>query len=216
MLKKTLIASALLAAVSASAAENTYYARVDGAYNFGTKLNGVKALASAFRYGKTKYEKNVSGQVGFGVYLPSNFRSDLTVGFGNYKNKMTQHVVAATANSSLSVESVSVLLNGYYDITNISGFVPYVGVGVGAASNKGKFNLASVYKETAKRTTTFAWQAGAGVAYNINENVAVDLAYRYADLGKVAKTASIPAINYTGKTIKLTTSQVSLGLRFSF
>ena len=79
------------------------------------------------------------------------------------------------------VESQSLMFNAYYDIDTNSKFTPYVGAGVGYAKIKGK--LKSPVLSDDMSDTNFAWQVGAGVGYELTENVTMDAGYRYADYG---------------------------------
>ena len=75
--------------------------------------------------------------------------------------------------------------NAYIDINTGTPFTPYIGGGLGVA-----FNYTELKAEDAtgsstrnRHDTTFAWNAGAGVAYAFTENVAVDLGYRFIGTG---------------------------------
>ncbi len=83
----------------------------------------------------------------------------------------------------------TLLLNLYYDIQTDTPFVPYIGAGVGLAFNYTEYtvnaNSPSGYINASQSDnfTNFAWNVGAGVAYNFNENFAVDVGYRFMMLG---------------------------------
>ena len=105
--------------------------------------------------------------------------------------------------SEMTFNSTTLLANVYYDFHNSTAFTPYVGAGLGLA-----FNYFGV---DWKRQTNFAWQVGAGVAYAINENIAVDVAYRYLDLGYTQVDS------YAGDAgIRPYNHEFMLGLRFGF
>jgi opacity protein-like surface antigen len=135
--------------------------------------------------------------------------------------------------NKLSMRSFSTMLNGYYDVGQFGVFKPYVGAGVGLAFNKFKVtssatSTTSVVTVTAtgpsdpvvtgptaipvkpvqyKNKTNFAFQATVGTAINVASNVDLDVAYKYANLGKPAK----------GKGLKsVAVNQVTFGLRYSF
>ena len=63
--------------------------------------------------------------------------------------------------------------------------------------------------------TTFAWNVGAGVAYNVNDALYIDAAYRYVDLGYTEASGSLG-----GDQIKVGSRpynhEFMLGLRFAF
>ena len=62
------------------------------------------------------------------------------------------------------------LINGYYDFKNKTAFTPYIGAGLGV------YHLEINQR---KNDMDFAWQAGAGLNYQLNNRVSVDVKYRY-------------------------------------
>jgi opacity protein-like surface antigen len=88
-------------------------------------------------------------------------------------------------------QSAAVFLgNAYFDLGTWYGITPFIGGGIGFASNflenfydisaqpAGGFGYAS------NRTqTNFAWQVGAGLAFNVTPNLKLEVAYRYLDMG---------------------------------
>lgn len=116
--------------------------------------------------------------------------------------------------SEMTFNSTTLLANVYYDFHNSTAFTPYIGAGLGLA-----FNYLGVDTEYYNgygdsmddRQTNFAWQVGVGVAYAINENIAVDAAYRYLDLGYTQLDS-----HYGDMGIRPYNHEFMLGLRFGF
>ena len=79
----------------------------------------------------------------------------------------------------------TLFLNLYYDFRNSTAFTPYVGAGLGMAFNYANytFSVKDYHANFDDHSTTFAWNVGAGGAYDIADNFAVDLGYRYVNLG---------------------------------
>ena len=79
----------------------------------------------------------------------------------------------------------TLFLNLYYDFRNSTAFTPYVGAGLGMAFNYANYTFSArgLNANFDDHRTTFAWNVGAGVAYDITDNFAVDLGYRYVNLG---------------------------------
>ncbi|WP_424362212.1 outer membrane protein [Methylocystis parvus] len=85
------------------------------------------------------------------------------------------------------------LANAYFDLGTWYGITPFVGGGIGFATNflnnwydisaqpAGGFGYASD-----RTQTNFAWQVGAGLAYNVTPNLKLEVAYRYLDMGKMS------------------------------
>lgn len=108
----------------------------------------------------------------------------------------------------------TLFLNLYYDFRNSTAFTPYVGAGLGMAFNYANYTLtAKDYNANFDdHRTTFAWNVGAGVAYDITDNFAVDLGYRYVNLGYYE--VDLPE----GAKVKNQPSnhEFMLGLRYTF
>jgi len=123
------------------------------------------------------------------------------------------------------------LANAYIDMGNWCGFTPYIGAGIGFAtiSVKGLRDdgingstgpaFPSVAYGGDKTTTNFAWALHAGVSYDVTPQFAVDLAYRYSDLGS-AKSGEITTFDGaatvpSGLHIKdITSNDLLLGFRY--
>ena len=114
------------------------------------------------------------------------------------------------------------MLNGYYDFNTCTRWTPYVGAGVGVAMLK----LTSNYMwETGKdkmseKTYNVAWQIGAGVAYDLTKNVALDAGYRYINAGSavVRKDAESYTGEYYSRKFKADTAahEIYFGARYTF
>jgi opacity protein-like surface antigen len=100
--------------------------------------------------------------------------------------------------------------NLYWDIDTGMAIKPFIGGGLGAS-----FIYADYKPENGRgysdTTTGLAWNAGAGIAYDLNESVTVDLAYRFAGFGNAeASTGNTTTRNY------MTANEFLLGLRLNF
>ncbi|OTG86112.1 hypothetical protein B9T31_08715 [Acinetobacter sp. ANC 4558] len=70
------------------------------------------------------------------------------------------------------------MVNGYYDFKYTSKFTPYVSLGIGATGVKNSQTEISINDSVSSTDTHFTWSAGAGVAYNVTDNVALDLSHK--------------------------------------
>lgn len=134
---------------------------------------------------------------------------------------------AGTNEYQADVKSWLGLANVYWDIYNWCGITPYVGAGIGWAtiSVEGLRDINTVQGATFyaadKTQTNFAWALYAGASIDVSPQVALDLSYRYADLGN-AKTgiASDPtgvSPSYSGVNIRdITSNDFLLGVRYKF
>ena len=121
---------------------------------------------------------------------------------------------------SQKISSTSAFINGYYDIKEMNGFMPYITAGVGFSKNKaGDFstnvkNKAPVIDPKGKAQTEFGWNAGVGIAYNLNERITLDLLnYKYYDLGKVSTDKDDGGEASVGK---LKVHSINTGIRIKF
>lgn len=125
----------------------------------------------------------------------------------------------------IKLKSQALLFNAYYDFDTQTAFTPYIGFGLGFARLKGtmSYNYEDAYEETnisgSKNRTNFAWQIGAGIAYDISKNVAIDLGYRYMDYGKLStnwhKEYEWGDMNITSK-VESKAHEIILALRYTF
>jgi len=100
----------------------------------------------------------------------------------------------------------SIMANGFFDIQTDTALTPYVGGGLGLACINDRATVADTSKGS---RWNFAWNAGGGVALGLSERLALDLGYRYMDLGK-SPDKIWGGQNYN---LSLTAHEFSLGLR---
>lgn len=117
------------------------------------------------------------------------------------------------------------MINTYYDFKNQTNFTPYVSVGLGLASIKHKAHYSfsevnsggSDYDAFSKSKTNsnFAWSLGLGSQYAINDNLSLDLSYRFLDAGK-----SDVSYNDDGDTlkskVKVRSNDIMFGVLYRF
>lgn len=76
----------------------------------------------------------------------------------------------------------SLLINGYYDIDMDSAFTPFINASLGMSRlhEKKGHKSDNLYRAV--------WGGGAGVAYNMTQDISFDLGYRFLDLGDKVKS----------------------------
>ncbi|MDR2935025.1 MAG: outer membrane beta-barrel protein [Candidatus Adiutrix sp.] len=108
---------------------------------------------------------------------------------------------------TIDLSAHSFLANAFLDLNTDTALTPYLGGGLGLAYLTDR---ASYGNATSKGSRwNFAWDVGGGVAWGLNENLALDLGYRYMDLGK-SHDNDIGGVGYN---VSLTAHEFSLGLR---
>lgn len=141
----------------------------------------------------------VLGLVPSGTYplpndsIPIPNKTDLNSGFGisgavgyKYGDIRTEAEVVYSrqnfSNSSAGLSTFAVFANGYYDVFGEDGFKPYVGLGVGVASNS--VNGSTDVFGIAGGSTGFAYQLKAGLPYVVNDKLDLGLGLRLLGLSK--------------------------------
>lgn len=164
--------------------------------------------------------------------------SNYTRGRWNYYYPSVGEKIDVENKINNKVQLNTFMFNGFYDFKNESAFTPYLMAGVGLASFKhtsqsthsytdynasNEISGYSKYGIRGSRTTNnFAWNAGAGVRYKINEDFDLDFSYRYLGAGKSSLTtwrqsASTYFLGEHEKSkIKVVTQDIMLGLTYNF
>lgn len=152
---------------------------------------------------------------GIGIYFTPSIRGDVTVDYRADAGVDAFKPVGDLNNGdrSFDVDSTVVLANLYYDIDMHAGFTPYLGFGLGWASNRANEGTGTGWWSAgcgcsadqypvvieSNSTSNFAWALMAGVSVDLGgyrggslkdvEAVAsawkLDIGYRYVDLGEV-------------------------------
>ena len=97
--------------------------------------------------------------------------------------------------------TMAVMWNGYFDIKLDSPFTPYILAGIGGAD-----------VDDDDIDTLFAYQLGVGVGYALNENIILDLKYKYFLTEDYEFDDGVDKIEADG----LASHQVQIGIRYQF
>ena len=153
-----------------------------------------------------------AGSIGVGVGYEFNdwFRADLTgefrgtEGFAAVDSYLFDCTAAGLTSGSCggggiitrnnmwrgSLSTQVVMANVYASIGSWHGITPFIGGGVGVAfhrvhgvSDMDPSDLGGGGFASDNRSTSFAWNVQAGLEYDISDNLVVETAYRYIDLG---------------------------------
>ncbi len=124
---------------------------------------------------------------------------------------------ANTAGQDFEVTAHSLLGNIFFDIPTSTAMTPYFGGGLGLAYLNTDYSAYATGGSVSNSSSdlNFAWNVGGGVAWSINDSMALDLGYRYVDLGK-ADSGVVNINNFSGNSsVDYTAHELSLGLRIS-
>lgn len=180
-------------AVSRAAGNFTFRAFDAGAYAPGT-------FASA------AYDGDLTFGVGFGYRFTDMLRADVTAdnfslrfnGTRTFGSPCPGEAAGTTcaARDSSSVDAWSVMTNGYVDLGTIAGFTPYLGAGVGMTyANWGTATStyacasgpcaigAQILNHQGIASWRLTYQAMAGFAYDVSNNLKLDFGYAFRHVG---------------------------------
>lgn len=133
-----------------------------------------------------------SGALG---YQFSNFRAEMELAYRDNDVTITSSPVN---NIGGNLDSLALMLNGYYDVKTHSRITPYIGAGVGMVDVDGI-------------DTVFAYQGMVGASYSLNPTNDVFLGYRYFGADTVEDNVS------TGKVgFDYDSHNIELGYRLHF
>jgi len=119
------------------------------------------------------------------------------------------------------------LANAYFDLGTWYGVTPFVGGGIGFAVNwfQNFYDVAATppggfgYANDTNRTN-FAWQVGAGLAYNVTPNLKLEVAYRYLDMGTISNSnggiicQGVAVCPRERQSFNLASNDIRLGFRY--
>lgn len=200
MNKKVLLGSFSLVAGSLFAAENVSsfnpYIAVKGGFSILSKKDSIK------------YKNGFNGGVEFGASYDA-WRLGLEFSYHQNKIKESENANVAVATYN-KVNVLAGMINVYYDYALTEDCSLYVGAGIGSA----KFSFVRSANKVEDGKSVLAWQALAGVAYDIDENWTVEAGYRLFATRKVKKLNA--AGNNSGKIKTPFYNSIELGLRYSF
>ncbi len=150
---------------------------------------------------------SIAGGYDFSVLYGAPLRAEIEYG---YNSRIDKSVPFGEAESRLQ----TLMVNGYWDITNIMDFTPYVGAGVGLlfANTRGSADINGQHFGSSDTDIKLAAQVGLGCSYFFTPNISADLGYRYLFSGD-------SETGYNGYSLRaesLSMHQFSLGLRVTF
>ncbi|MGY2048706.1 outer membrane protein [Methylobacterium sp. JK268] len=186
-----------------------------------------------------RLSNTTGGGGGIGYRFTSFLRADVTVDartssrFHDYSSRT--HFVEGFNEEGGKLDLLTGLVNVYADLGTWWGFTPYVGAGVGVAEKR--FNggwtqttcltvtcgdtqpIYAIGPQTRDlranhTTTTLAWAAMAGIAYDFGNGLSLDASYRYLDVGKAR--SGVDAYGQNTRLKDITANEVRVGLRWAF
>lgn len=127
------------------------------------------------------FDSQMSFSGALGVRLGRHFRLE---GEGAWRRPDIDNATFAGAPvpAAGDLSTMNLMLNTYYDFSPGRRFNPYLTAGIGAAHHRADLNIGGTRVDDGD--TTFAWAAGAGLSYSVNDRFSLTGGYRYMDHGK--------------------------------
>ncbi|MEZ5818274.1 MAG: outer membrane beta-barrel protein [Hyphomicrobiaceae bacterium] len=157
--------------------------------------------------------RGLRGEIAVGFIPRRDFTGDVDIVINN---QPVDPPIKAT------IDSYTVMVNGYYDFGNFRGFVPYVGAGVGIAMHDMGYvtidHPASPNPQHGDSKIGPAWSLMAGVGYQMSSNAILDVGYRYINMGLAQSNQGDTAQFLNPKLVvdDLSAHELRIGLRYHF
>lgn len=219
-----------------------------GSTNYGKyEQDGVRAAGGTF-IRKEEQSTNFFGGVGIGYRFNNWFRVDGTfeyrgggtIGATDQIDYTNIYGRPGTLRNTYrgNMSSMVALFNAYVDLGTWNCLTPYLGAGIGVASHRvsgvtdqgvnwvdptGPFN--SVIQPTLGTAgngnrSGVAWALMAGVGYEVNKNLTLEVGYRYLNMGRAQSGAITDAFsgqNYGPLKVKnIDSHDIRIGMRWNF
>lgn len=198
-------------------------------YSFGGVTHHINTLANETH---SDFVFGVNAGVGASVELPYGaLRGEIAFDWKSEAKDMNEFEFAISNNYTHEFETKTsvydVMLNLYYDFDTGTAFVPFIGAGLGyghiAIESTGRGNVPTGAFElpVELQADNFVWNVGAGIAYELTENLAIDLMYRYTNYGSVDTSVALEVQGLGAKLpvdadFDVATHEFLLGARYTF
>ena len=220
-----------------------WYLRGDVGYSFRSKARPftyrIFDAGPPITYGGDVFDNgSVSGGfnfgVGFGYHFSDWLRADATIerlklDFGGTRSDYP--LAGWRTEDTASAVAYALMINGYVDLGTYAGFTPYAGAGVGYTHVKWDGLRSAVYDATdtfagndsngGVGSWRFSYALMAGVAYDITDNMKLDLGYKFRRInggnmfGWNAAHTGAGATGTQGRDGALTQHEVRVGVRYN-
>lgn len=199
----------------------------------------VASVGGSF-FGETDNFSVFAG-VGAGYRFNNWFRVDVT---GEYRGSSSigvsdslsynngAGIVQQTNTYKGNLSSMVALFNGYIDLGTWNCLTPYIGAGIGYASNRlsGLTDQGIVFAGGPSSATLgtagngtksgVAWALMAGLGYEVNKNLTLEIGYRYLNLGEAQsgyiRNAFLPQTYAPLKAKEIDSHDIKIGMRWNF
>lgn len=202
--KKSLLAAAMIVTLPTLAMAN------DGLYlglGAGVDFGRDKDVSGSGLKIDTDYDTGWVGLVTLGNAYSNGFRTELELG---YRGRDVDTKNGANKGGG-DANMWTGMINGLYDFRNSTGFVPYLGLGIGAARVQIDADTTTTNARVTGSDTAFAAQGIVGLGYKLNEQAQLFADYRYLRAFDADFKSNASKVNGD-----VDTQSVMVGLRWYF
>ncbi len=158
-------------------------------------VSGSVGLGLPGNWDEVGWDQELDSGVAWNGAVGNNFgsyRLEAALGYESYNYKDP---------SNGDASFLTVMANGYYDFDTKSDLIPYLMAGAGVADVNVTWSP--------DNATAFVWQVGAGVGFKVDDNVTLDLGYRYI------RTEGLECPNQ-GTDVSWHSQHLMAGVRYQF
>jgi opacity protein-like surface antigen len=143
------------------------------------------------------------GTVGYDFGM---FRAEGEIGYRkNDVDKFSAFGVSVAGSGD--IDTLSFMVNGYFDIETQSGLTPFFGAGIGYAKiSANDFSVGGI-DIGSEDDTVLAYQFGIGTGYSVTESLIIDLGYKYF-------VTEDPEFGDT--KVEYNSHNIAIGIRYAF
>lgn len=187
----------------------TLYGRLGFLYAFnGTPRDAQPSLPRQY-----PVHDQAGGVLGIGFRVMPILRLELQAG-GLFTTQLDVVQGGVNQGALTRIRTFQVLGNAHVDLApffanGLAGFNPYVMGGLGVSVNGSNAARIGLPHTLDHQVTTFAWNAGFGLQYQIVNHLILDLGYRYLNSGRLQDSTG-------GRTTALTAHQIMFSLVVPF
>jgi opacity protein-like surface antigen len=200
---------------------------------------GIDSTPGGRFFGETKNHSVFAG-VGIGYRFNNWLRFDGTVEYRGAGQIGVSDRVDFAANGGVAqlsntykgnLSSIVTLFNGYVDLGTWNCLTPYIGAGIGYASNRitgltdqgaltGSLTGSTLGTAGSGTKSGVAWALMAGLGYEVNKNLTLEIGYRYLNLGDAQsgriQNAFLPDNYAPLKAKDIDSHDIKIGMRWNF
>ena len=197
-------AASVAAAASASAADRPTGTYISG--GIGANIANDSDISGNGINTDARYDNGIAGVLALGHAYANGIRGEFEV--NRRRNSIDQSGTTATGGSG---SVIGAMINGYYDFATGTSFIPYLGAGIGYGNLEMNVNPVGT-TALSNDGSGLALQGIAGIAYQMTDNWASTLEYRYYTLQGV----DIKTQAGSGVDVDYDSHSIMVGLRYTF